>query len=305
MKLSVIIVSYNIRDLLHNCIKSIYQYCDKESVEVIVVDNASGDGTIEMLARKLPSVIVISNKLNAGFSEANNQGLSIAKGTFIMLLNPDTELRNDALNILVDYISKHATASIVAPKLLNADNSLQMSCWKFSRISNIIAETFFVHKLFKVSEYSTDKFKGEFRADFASGAALLFRKELINQIGLLDPDLFWMEDVDFCYRAKRIGVVVYVPQATIVHYSGKSAKTNYKISISNQLLSKLKFFKKYSRKIAFAIASFFILLHIISRLIGFSVLSVFNKHNAAKAAAYFYSLKKYFRYTLLNDYSIN
>src|ERR1035441_10383519 len=110
--LSIIIVNYNVRDLLYSCLKSIYKYCPKNFLEIILVDNASKDGSIDMIRLEFSECILISNNKNVGFSEANNQGIKIAKGDYIMLLNPDTELKDDAFSGMVNYRSEEHTSEL-------------------------------------------------------------------------------------------------------------------------------------------------------------------------------------------------
>jgi GT2 family glycosyltransferase len=304
MECSVVIVSYNVKEFLLSCIESVYR-SDRKNIEIIVVDNNSSDGSLSLLKQKYPDVILIENKSNAGFSEANNQGIKIAKGDFIFLLNPDTKLRLDTISVLRKFLEEHADAGIVAPRLLNADGSLQVSAFKFPSLINIIAETLYVHLFFNIGNYSPSEFEKTFQPNVASGAALMFKRELINSIGYLDPVLFWMEDVDFCFRARAGGSkVFYLPGTEVIHYSGESQKKNLLVAISNQLISKLKFERKHGSVITFFFASFFILIHILSRLVVFFFASLIGVNYRMKRAAYFYALKKYFKFIFKGDSSI-
>ena len=293
---SIIIVNYNVKDLLHSCLSSIYKFYSSDFFEIIIVDNNSNDGSLEMIKQNFPSSILISNSSNVGFSEANNQGMKIATGKFILLLNPDTEFINDSLKSMIDYLDSKPEIAILAPKLLNSDGSLQISCWKFPSIINTITETFFLFNILKIGQYSKNKFTSIFETDVASGACLSFRKELTNQIGMLDSNLFWMEDVDYCYRAKSIGKVVYYPETEIIHHSGQSLKQNYKIAISNQIISKLKYSKKHFNTFYFLIGIFFYLIHILSRIFIFFIISPFKNIYFAKFRAYLFTLKSLFIY---------
>jgi GT2 family glycosyltransferase len=303
--ISVIIVNYNVKELLQECIDSIMKFCPKDFFEIIVIDNASNDGSIEMVMQKFPECIVISNKSNVGFSEANNQGIRIAKGDYIMLLNPDTELMNNSLTMMINYLKINPDICVLAPRLLNTNGSLQISCWRFPTVTSIILETLFLHRIFKVSQYPIEFFDSIFETDFAIGACLIFREELINKIGFLDPDLFWMEDVDFCYRAKSVGKIVYYLEAEIIHHSGQSLRQNYKVAISNQIISKLKYLRKHFNYFKFAIGVFFSFLHILTRAIIFILLSPFNTQYSLKAKAYFYSLIKLLNYLFLRNQTVN
>ena len=250
--ISIIIVSWNVKEYLRGCLSSVFKNIQGISVEVIVVDNNSSDGSVEMLKQNYPDVKLIGNRNNNGFSKANNQGIEIAQSENILLLNPDTEIKYESLEKMISFLDSQKSCCIVAPKLLNTDGTLQMSCLKFPNLFMIIAEVFYLHHFFDSKKYLTKKMKSVFETDALSGAALLFKKDTINKIGMLDENLFWVEDVDFCYRNKISGGVnIYFPEAEIIHHSGQSSKKNYRITISNQLISRLKFFRKHKKYFSF------------------------------------------------------
>ena len=288
---SVVIVSYNVKDFLLACIDSLYLF-EKGSIEIIVVDNNSLDGSMDEVAKRFPLVKLIRNDFNAGFSSANNMGMQIATGRFICLLNPDTQLRSNALSLMREE-ANHNHKAIYATTLLNSDNSLQVSCWKFPSLASVILETFFLHLLFRVHDYPREKFKARFEPDWASGAAILFHHSVAEATGGFDTNLFWMDDVDFCFRAKKLGnQTIYLKSAGIIHHGGKSSAGNQRTAISNQILSKIKYFMKHHGPVTAFIAGIFLFLHIITRLFVFSLLS-FTRTGRIKLDAYFYSLKKF------------
>ena len=300
--ISIIIVNYNVKQLLLDCLNSIYTQSRAGLViETIVVDNNSSDDSVAAVIAAFPQVTVIANKFNAGFSGANNQGMGIAKGKCIFLLNPDTEIVRDAIEQLYNYTLMEPSCAIVAPQLLNSDRSLQVSAWKNHTAADLFLETFFMHKLFGRLKYPSEQFGKTFKAESLSGAALFFRKKLVDQIGMLDERLFWMEDIDFCLRAQSEGSLVYLHTAQVLHHSGQSQKKNYNVAIANQLLSKLKFYKKHASAFSVVIANLSCFIFILSRLIVFSVLSPFRKLYRLKAKAYFYTLKRFFSYVFRND----
>lgn len=296
-ELSIIIVNYNVKELLKSCLASIYTTCNPEQVNVIVVDNASSDGSREFITPVFPQVMWIENKMNTGFSGANNQGMNLAKAPVILLLNPDTEIKKDAIQTLLSGVEKSEASDVVVPRLLNSDGSLQPSCWKFPGLMNIVLETFYLHTLFLPTTYSASTYVNDFDPQAASGAALMFRKSLFESIGGLDPDLFWMEDTDFCYRiSKAGGKIHYVAQAEILHHSGKSSLKNLPVVITNQLISKMKYMRKHYGSFYFLISSLFIFLHLLSRCIVFSLTSIMKQEHRVKRRAYFFALRKYFGY---------
>ncbi|MEN9523211.1 MAG: hypothetical protein RL065_1588 [Bacteroidota bacterium] len=303
-KVSIIIVSYNVKELLLQTIKSIYATSKMLQFEIIVVDNNSNDESVDAIKNKFNDIVVIENKFNAGFSGANNQGMKIAKGDYIFLLNPDTELKNDALQILSDFLETHDDCVIAAPQLLNSDLSIQNSAWQNHSPINLIAETFYLHRFFSGINYSSEKFKTTFEAKTLSGAALFFDKKWLNKLIGLDENLFWMEDIDFCFRAQKYGELFYCKDAIVVHHSGQSQKKNYNVSISNQLLSKLKFYRKNFSFTWVLLANISCFIFILSRCIILSLISPLNEIYNLKRKAYYYSMNRYWKYILFNDLSL-
>ncbi|MCW3084106.1 MAG: glycosyl transferase family 2 [Bacteroidetes bacterium] len=300
--ISVVIVNYNVKQLLLDCLNTICTHIpDGLVIEIIVVDNNSSDDSVTAVTGAFPKVIVIANQFNAGFSGANNQGMNIARGKFIFLLNPDTEIVGNAIAQLYNYMLREPSCVIVAPQLLNSDHSIQLSVWKNHSVSDLVIETFFLHKMINTLHYLPPKLNTTFEAKTFSGAALFFRKELVGEMGMLDEHLFWMEDVDFCLRAQKYGKLMYLHSAQVLHHSGQSHKKNYNIVISNQLLSKLKFYKKHFSIFNVLIANLSCFIFIISRLIVFSLLSPFRERFHLKAKAYFYTLKRFFKYLFFNE----
>ena len=300
-ELSIVIVSYNVKDLLRSALLSVSTYL-KDQAEVIVVDNNSNDGSAEMVHQSFPNVKLLKNADNTGFSDANNKGVALASASAVLLLNPDTELTDGSLrDLLKSRGAELSTGTIFAPKLLNSDKSLQKSCWKFPSAFRSVLELFYLDTLFS-NGYPNDFFEKEFSPDFASGAALLFSRERYTREKGLDETLFWMEDTDLCYRFRKSGGrVVYVPAVTIIHHSGKSAAGNRRIAISNQLISKLKFFRKHKMYLSGMIAVPAIFFHILSRILLLLPLSLFAERWAVKLDAYFYTWKKYIAYLFLGN----
>ncbi|MFH1004349.1 MAG: glycosyltransferase family 2 protein [Bacteroidota bacterium] len=304
LMVSIVIVNYNVKELVLKCISSVLN-SELMNAEVIVVDNNSSDESVKAIKQLFPKVIVIDNKDNKGFSAANNQGIFIAKGKYILLLNPDTEVQKKSLQKMIEFMKNNSSQIILAPQLLNSDGSLQISAWRFPSVSEIILETFYIHRLFRISEYHPNIFQDTFKAEGLSGAAMMFSKETINKTGMMDENLFWMEDIDLCYRNKKSGGMnIYFPEAKIIHHTGASAKQNFRITISNQLLSKLKFFKKHYGLFSMIFASIFILIHIFFRIIVLFLLSPFSKTFRLKSYAYIFSLLIFFKYIFTGNKSV-
>jgi N-acetylglucosaminyl-diphospho-decaprenol L-rhamnosyltransferase len=292
MEISIVIISYNVRDYLLECLASVYAV-DSIRYEVIVVDNASTDSSMEAVRSKFPQVIIIENKVNKGFPAANNQAFKIAKGNYIFMLNPDAVLYKGSLETLYNFLEKETDVHVVAPQLMNSDSTVQQSVWRYPTMGNIFSEMFYLKHFLKNKNYNdVDKTK-LFEADSFSGAAILFRRSVMESIGMLDESLFWIEDVDFCYRAKKAGFkLMYYPGAQVLHHISKSAKTNYNISISNQVFNKIKFYKKYKSKGKVIFIILLSLYFVIIKLISFIILSPFSVIYRRKAKAYAYTLPR-------------
>jgi GT2 family glycosyltransferase len=296
VSLSIIIVNYNVEELLIKCIESIYNF-HKGNFEIILVDNNSTDNSTASVQDKFPQVIVIANKSNAGFPKANNQGIAIAKGDFILLLNPDTEITDNSIEKLIAYYNSKQELLILVPKLLNSDLSLQQSVQPFITVGEIVSETFFLHKWYKRSKSYFINFKDAIQeVEAVSGAAILIKKEVINKIGGLDEDLFWTEDMEFCYRAHLNGIKrIYYPNTSIIHHVGQSGNKNMNVMLSNQVLTKIKYFEKNHSYWEFVIVKWFRFIHILSRILIFGVLSIFNSKYKTKFMAYKFTFKHFMK----------
>lgn len=227
IKLSIIIVNLNTVDLTEGCIKSIYKHKIDFPFEVLVTDNGSNDGSVEMLKRydKLyKNFTAIFNSNNTGYAKANNQGIRKSKGEYILLLNSDTVVYKNSLNNLVEFAYKTPDSGVVGSKLLNLDGSLQMSCFNFPTITNAIKEYFLAQKgLF-------DKFaptsKKPTTVDAVVGAVFLITPEAKKRVGILDERYFaYFEDIDYCRQTWKKGLkVYYLPESVITHYHGATFK---------------------------------------------------------------------------------
>lgn len=304
--LSVVIVSYNVQQFVLNAIHSLNLYCSVP-MQIIVADNNSTDGTIDALKKQYPDVTIISNEINVGFSAANNQCFDICEGEFILMLNPDAELIDNSFRKMLDYLMKTSEneSVLVGPKLINTDNSFQSSCWKFPSPLQHLLELFFLNTLIDTTGYNFKDLHKEENVDFLSGACILMRKSTLHKLKGLDVNLFWMDDVDFGKRnILNGGKNVYFPVTTVKHHIGQSSKKNQNIVISNQIISKLKFYKKHKQYVYVYCSILIFFLQIVSRIPLFLILGVFKLQYLQKAKAYFYTFTKFFNYLLLGNQNI-
>ena len=229
MDLSICIVSFNTRDLLRDCLNSIFSSLTQYSYEVIVADNGSADGSSEMLAAEFPQVQVIQNTSNLGYTVPMNQALRAAAGRYLMQLNPDTVLTPGLLESLLGFMESQPRVGICTPKVLNSDGTLQMQCRRSAaRPWDAITYILGFSKLFPRSrlfgrylmEYLPEDQINEVEA--VSGSCMLIRRGVVDQIGYLDEQFFaYQEDAEFCFRARKAGwQIYYVPTAQLTHFGG-------------------------------------------------------------------------------------
>lgn len=227
MDLSVIIVNWNTSELLSRCLRSVYDTIDDWCVEIVVVDNASTDGSAEMVHREFSRVRLIQNAENVGFARANNQALRTIQGRYALLLNSDAAVRPGALQAMCRLMDRHPEAGIVGGKLLNPDGSFQSSYMDFP---TILSETLLVTKLYRIihpscfPSHSAAQSRKLCEADWVSGASLMIRRETLEQVGGLDEDYYmYSEEVDWCWRVKQAGwKIFYLPEAEVAHWGGQS-----------------------------------------------------------------------------------
>ncbi len=304
--LSIVIVSYNVKDLLLECLHSI-----RNSVsiphEVLVIDNASADGTCAAVKEMFPEVILTESKANLGFSAGNNVGLKQAKGEYILMLNPDAAFIDNSFPEALAYLQKAGTKNLLlGPRILNPDKSFQSSAWKFPNVAQHFLESIFLNRFLDIISYpEAASTKEAMPVDFVSGAAILLSKQTLNEIGQLDEDLFWMDDTDLGYRnLEKGGENIYFPGWKIIHHIGQSSAKNLSLVISNQIISKLKFYKKYKRYFSFFFSFFIFLLHVILRLVSLLPFAPFHKRTFAKWKAYATTFGKLWKYLFMGKISV-
>ena len=301
--LSVVIVSYNVKDFVLDAISSVYKYCSVH-LQIIVADNNSNDDTIEAIKTQFPDVTLIENKANVGFSAANNQCFELCEGDYVMMLNPDAMLGDDSFMKMFNYLSASIDSDfiLVGPKLINTDNTTQVSCWRFPSPIQHLLELFFLNIFIDTTLYSSNDLKKATSVDFLSGACILMRKTTLNILKGLDVNLFWMDDVDFGKRnILNGGKNIYFPEATVKHHIGQSSKKKQNIVISNQIISKLKFYKKHHQLFYFYVSIPIFLLQILTRIPLFFIVGIIKSTYRVKAKAYSYTLSKFFSYLVLGN----
>lgn len=226
MDLSIIIVSYNVRMYLLACLEAVYRQMVDISLEVIVVDNVSGDGSVEAVRAAFPQVKLFANAENIGFARGNNQGVRESSGRYVLFLNPDTEMGRGTLAGLAHFADVHPEASVFTCRLSNSDGSLQHSCFHFPSLRMAFYGFFPLVPTDSVANgrYPREYFDHVFGPEHILGACLMIRREALDAIGGWDDGFFmYFEETDLCYRLQRHGYMsLYSPDFSVVHHGGRS-----------------------------------------------------------------------------------
>jgi GT2 family glycosyltransferase len=254
--LSVVIVSWNTCDLLAQCLASLEAERQAVAFEVIVVDNGSTDGSRQMVARDFTQARLLTNPDNRGFATANNQGIAVAAGRYLLLLNSDTAVEPGSLGALVAFADAHPGAGILGPRLLNFDGSLQPSGGNFPTPLSTLAQLLGLARISGRPRYGTRRdYSVPAVVDEVSGAAMLVRASLLRELGGLDESFAWgYEDVDLCRRATTAGWSVhYLPAATVRHEWGASRRLAPASTVLKAIAGRRHYFRKHHGRAAAAL----------------------------------------------------
>lgn len=245
--ISIIIVNWNTKELLRDCLHSVYKTVQGIAYETIVVDNASEDGSVAMLRREFPAAHLIENKVNRGFGAANNQALSIMKGRYALLLNTDTLLTENAVSLLFSFMEGRPDTAMACGQLLNTDGSRQNSIAAFPSLLTLMTNISLLEYIWP-RRYPSKRYTyaEPVEIDSGIGACLLVRKQAIDEVGMLDERyFFFFEETDWAYRMKAAGwKIFHVPQAFIYHLQGQSIGRDVR-SRMEFYRSRFQFFRKW------------------------------------------------------------
>jgi GT2 family glycosyltransferase len=294
---SVIIVSWNAREYLRQCLASLLDETCRYPMEIIVVDNASSDGSADCVANSYPNVRLIRNAENVGFAKANNIGVSASTGSYLCFVNSDVKVLPLCLSRLVEYGEKNQKAGIVGPRITGGDGNLQRSCRGFPTVWNMFCRALALDSIFRkckaftgysLAHWAQDSLRP---VDILSGCFWLVRRQALDQVGLLDEAFFmYAEDMDWCKRFwKRGWQVVFVPSAEAIHYGGGSSSNSPLRFYVERQKADLQYWKKHHSSLA--VASYVVIscLHLLLRAAGYSVASLLKK---PQRQIYHYKLKR-------------
>jgi GT2 family glycosyltransferase len=276
---SVVIVSWNARGYLVQCLNSLSSEVCRYPMEIVVVDNASSDGSAESVAHEFPHVHLIRNSSNLGFAKANNIGISSSSGQYVCLVNSDVKVKPDCITRLVEYCEQHPTVGIVGPRIIGADGKLQRSCRSFPNLWNMFCRALALDSLFPRSRWfsgfllyhwSQDCLR---HVDILTGCFWLVRRQALAQVGLLDERFFmYGEDMDWCKRFWLRGwQLTFIPSAEAIHYGGASSANAPVRFYIERHRADLQYWKMHHSRPA--VFCFFLIccLHLMLRALGYSL----------------------------------
>ena len=295
-KLSIIIVSYNTSSLLYKCLESVvsdlnYSGLEKDT-EIVVVDNASNDNSVEIVKKNFPKVKLIINCKNNGFAYANNQGIKISEGEYVLLLNSDTRVRKNCISQLVQKIEIDSHIAVVGPKILNNNGALQYSFGYFPSLIKIFLWMTFLDDIpiftSLIKPYHVINpiiYQATHEVDWVSGACLLFRKKIVNTCGYLDEKIFmYTEEVEWCYRIKKKEYkIIYYPLAEIFHGKGESSSDKNLAGIDKEFQGLLYYHHKHMPKWQYPFVKLLLIFGALLRLFLFGIIG--GNHIKAKLYA--------------------
>ncbi len=301
MDLSFIIVNWNTKELLSDCLESIFRTVTALSYEVIVVDNASADGSVDLLTQKYPQVKTIANRENRGFGAANNQAFAGMKGKYALLLNTDAVLTQGAVQKLWMFAEANPRAAIVCGQLQNADGSKQNSIAAFPTLLTLAINTSLLEYLFP-GKYPSKRYDhtGPLAVDSAIGACMMIRKQALDEVSFFDDRyFFFFEETDMAYAMKRAGWQIYqVPDALIYHLQGQSIGHNARSRIEFYR-SRYQFLRKWKPRCEYLVAAAVIFIRLVAtflvNVLGVAATLGLIKNIRQKTAVYWEILKWHFR----------
>ncbi|MBE2199056.1 MAG: glycosyltransferase family 2 protein [Anaerolinea sp.] len=271
MDLSIIIVSWNTRELLAACLSSLRAYPPEGfTYETWVVDNASSDGSAAMVRQEFLEVHLLESGGNLGFAGGNNLAIAQSDGRYLLLLNPDTELLPGALTALLTFMERHAEAGGAGSRLLNPDHTLQPSCHPLPTLTGefwrlLHLDLLLPHGVYKMHRWDTAVPR---QVDIVQGASFILRRSVLEKVGLLDDSYFmYSEEVDLCYRIKRAGWPLYwVPESQVIHYGGQSTRQAAAQMFVELYRGKVQYFRKNQGAVVAAVYKAILFLAALPRL---------------------------------------
>lgn len=274
MDVSIVIVNWNTCAILRQCLTSIYQETRDIVFEIIVVDNGSADGSVEMVKSEYPSVILIENSNNLGFAAANNQGVKIAKGEYLLLLNSDTIILDSAIQRSFNFALRHPETCVIGCRVLNPDHTLQPTCFMYPSPLNLFLSATYLYKLFPENRFFGRERMTWWKRDtieeveVVTGCYMLIKHSTMEAVNGFDESYFmYGEESDLCYRvASRGGKLLFTPDVEIIHLGGASSSQMRPEMIMQTRAAILYFIKKHRSISAYYLSCLLLSLHAAVRI---------------------------------------
>lgn len=289
---SIIIVTWNAKDYTRQCLASLKRHAYQGTIETIIVDNASNDGTVEMVTQEFPDVVVMQNETNLGFARANNLGLAKSRGKYALLVNSDVIVFPNCIENLVGYMERNEAVAVAGPRMLGPDGAVRRSTMRFPSIWDSFCRSLALDAVFRGSKYWGGFLMGDFKNDRTSDVDVLngwfwaVRREAALDVGFMDEQFFmYGEDIDWCYRFHLHGFrVVFISDAESIHYGGASssnAPTRFYVEMQR---ANIQFWRKHHGRVRTAVYIITLGLHALCRLLGYSIVMAM-KHQSRQEAA--------------------
>lgn len=294
-RLSIIVVSYNTRELTLECLRSVYAQTRETCFELLVVDNASSDGSVDAIAAEFPEVVLIANCENRGFAAANNQGLARARGGYLLLLNPDTLIEDGAIDRMVAFMDANPGIGCSGCQVFEDAQTIQRTCFRFPSVTHLLLDASGLSRVLPRSALLGRYWYGDWDrrsardVDVVSGMFMLVRREVYDSIGPLDEAYFvYGEEADWCYQMHRRGICrVFTPVARIIHRDGggKSTRLASRGMYVQMQKSLLIFLRKNRGPVSWMAAKALLCVANLGRWAAFSVLSMAGGTDRARSKA--------------------
>jgi len=312
LKLSIIIISFNTKSLLKQCLESLYQNLGDMEHEIFMVDNNSSDESPIMVKESFPEVKLIENTENVGFAKANNQAIQKARGQYLLLLNSDTIARPGAIDTMIQFMDRNPKVGALGAKLVDQNLVFQTSCRHFPTLFGMLVQFFGLSARFPTSRLFGWYDMGYWdhretkKVDCVPGTSLLVRKETIREVGLLDENYFmYFEDTDCCYRINQAGwEVVFLPDAEVIHVGGASAaKSNrglfYDRTLSKEFFRSLfYYFRKFHGALSVLVLKILIPISLIIRMLKWAFAFMFCRIDQKEFAHKMKSFSRMIKFSL-------
>ena len=291
---SIVFTHWNVRDMLRDCLNSVKEKTKGITYELIIVDDGSTDGSVEMIRKEFPEVKLVTNPQNIGVAKAYNKGAALVTGRYMQMLNTDMVLVNNAVKILYDFLESHPEAGACCGKLRNRDMTTQVSFGSFPGMLGAFADAFGLRHLLPFVAWPQagvcpdESIVAPCESEYLSGADMLIRKEVIDRIGFFDERYTsYCEETDFCYRVRHDTPwrLYYVPQAEIVHFGGQSFSSVPEYRLRLMYSGYDKFFTKHHGKFYSFVARFLMALQFMRRWAVFRIRGIVVPSESNRAGA--------------------